>query len=84
MASAESSWSGFTLFLRKSLDLQIWQDKGYWTVYVLILRYKYSKTCVKRPLSKSFGLVFKTNYPLMQSNRSILQYCDLHLATICY
>ena len=27
---------------------------------------KYSKTCVKRPLSKDQKLVFKTNYRLMQ------------------
>ena len=27
---------------------------------------KYSKTCVKRPLSKKTKLVFKTNYRLMQ------------------
>ena len=42
---------------------------------------KYSKTCVKRPLSKSQKLFFKTNYRLMQvksiaecSKGSILQY----------
>ena len=42
---------------------------------------KYSKTCVKRPLSKDNKLVFKTNYCLMQvkiiaecSKGSILQY----------
>ena len=28
----------------------------------------YSKTCVKRPLSKDPKMVFKTNYRLMQNN----------------
>ena len=44
-------------------------------------RYMYSKTCVKRPLSKRPKLGFKTNYRLMQVKRfaecskwSILQY----------
>ena len=43
--------------------------------------YSYSKTCVKRPISKYQKLVFKTNYRLMQfestaecSKGSILQY----------
>ena len=42
---------------------------------------KYSKTCVKRPLSKGYKLVFKTNYRIMQvksiaecSKGSILRY----------
>ena len=42
---------------------------------------KYSKTCVKQPLSKRPKIVFKTNYRLLQvksiaecSKRSILQY----------
>ena len=43
--------------------------------------YKYSKTCVKRPLSRRPEMVFKTDYHLMQvksiaecSKGSILQY----------
>ena len=34
---------------------------------------KYSKTCVKRPLSKDQNLVFKTNYCLIQV-KSIAEY----------
>ena len=30
------------------------------------MKFKYSKTCVKRPLSKRQKIVFKTDYRLMQ------------------
>ena len=47
----------------------------------LMPHYRYSKTCLKRPLSKRPKMVFKTNYRLMQINSiakcskgSILQY----------
>ena len=45
--------------------------------YILIL---YSKTCVKRPLSKRPKLVFKTNYRLMQV-KSIAE-CSKHSAIL--
>ena len=55
------------------------------------LAMRYSKTCVKRPLSKRPQLIFKTDYRLMQvkvlQNAPRGAFCntlDLHSATICH
>ena len=43
--------------------------------------YAYSKTCVKRPLSKRRTIGFKTNYHLMQV-KSIAEWCPLEHSAI--
>ena len=42
---------------------------------------RYSKTCVKRPLSKDHELVFKTTYRLMQV-KSIAEYSMVNLQKV--
>ena len=37
---------------------------------------RYSKTCVKRPLSKDRKFVFETNYRLMQVKRIAEAFCN--------
>ena len=41
-------------------------DNKYRTIIDILIKFVYSKTCVKRPLSKRPKKVFKTNYRLMQ------------------
>ena len=52
--------------------------------YISLVKSPYSKTCVKRPLSKRQKLIFKINYRLMQVKRiagKLLQELDQELVT---
>ena len=72
LRSAQWSCLGWSEY---SCDVQQYSWLSHVAVQIIFQVYMYSKTCLKRPLSKRPKLVLKTNYRLMQV-KSIAEWCS--------